>query len=138
MLARNVLKDFTNVVTLKTICPPSNSNWIVAWKMVFHPDIMDPEHGEALAARLAIDLCSQYGWGNCIIEGDCLQVIQKLCSMQDDLSFVGNIIEDIKARSFSFDTMSFKFIRRTANLATHLIVREAFSVHKGMDSPSFL
>ncbi|KAL0401624.1 UNVERIFIED_CONTAM: hypothetical protein Slati_4192300 [Sesamum latifolium] len=52
-----------------------HSGRCVAWRKAFHAHILDPEHGEALAARLALDLCIQFGWTSCIIEGDCLSII---------------------------------------------------------------
>ncbi|KAK4426944.1 hypothetical protein Salat_1463200 [Sesamum alatum] len=41
----------------------------------FFAGVKDAEHGEALATRFAVELCVQYGFGSCIVEGDCLFVI---------------------------------------------------------------
>ncbi|KAL0401094.1 UNVERIFIED_CONTAM: hypothetical protein Slati_4139300 [Sesamum latifolium] len=41
----------------------------IAWRTDTLVGVMDPEHGEALAARLALDLGIEQGWRNCLIEG---------------------------------------------------------------------
>ncbi|KAK4412522.1 hypothetical protein Salat_2899300 [Sesamum alatum] len=50
----------------------------VAWRKDFHADITDPEHSEALAARLVVELCRSFSWNSCILEADYLRVVQKL------------------------------------------------------------
>ncbi|KAK4434735.1 hypothetical protein Salat_0636300 [Sesamum alatum] len=50
----------------------------IAWRTAYFSRLSDPARGEALAARLAVDLCLQWKWGKCIIEGDCIEVIRKL------------------------------------------------------------
>ncbi|KAK4384613.1 hypothetical protein Sango_3043000 [Sesamum angolense] len=50
----------------------------LAWRTVIIPNICSPEHEEALAARLAIEVRCHGRWIHCIIEEDCLQVVNKL------------------------------------------------------------
>ncbi|KAK4422048.1 hypothetical protein Salat_2155600 [Sesamum alatum] len=57
-----------------------NEGRCLAWRTIFHPDIRDPEHGEALAACLAMEICADFGWTKCVVEGDCALIIQKLAT----------------------------------------------------------
>ncbi|KAL0423119.1 UNVERIFIED_CONTAM: hypothetical protein Sradi_0846700 [Sesamum radiatum] len=50
----------------------------LAWRTMIISNICSPEHGEALAARLAIEVRCHGRWTYCIIEGDCLQVVNNL------------------------------------------------------------
>ncbi|KAK4420193.1 hypothetical protein Salat_2432200 [Sesamum alatum] len=42
--------------------------------------------GEAAAARTAVELCNHYGWEQCTLEGDGLQIVWKLQAQGEDLS----------------------------------------------------
>ncbi|KAL0361053.1 UNVERIFIED_CONTAM: hypothetical protein Sradi_3789800 [Sesamum radiatum] len=99
---------------------------------------MGPEHGEALAACLALDLGIEQGWRNCLIEGDCLVVIQKLLMVQEDASAVGPIIKDILRLSSFFDTVSYTHVKRSANSAAHCLAKAAFSIQAGGIPPASL
>ncbi|KAL0370615.1 UNVERIFIED_CONTAM: hypothetical protein Sangu_0379600 [Sesamum angustifolium] len=110
----------------------------IAWMTAFHPNISDPEHGEALAARLAVELCCKYGWPRCVVEGDCLQIIQKLRSPNEDLSVVGPIIHVIRSMVSSKSGFYFCFAKRTANMATHVLASSSFSTSEGSEPPHLL
>ncbi|KAL0315227.1 UNVERIFIED_CONTAM: hypothetical protein Scaly_2876400 [Sesamum calycinum] len=110
----------------------------IAWMTAFHPNISDPEHGEALAACLAVELCCKYGWPRCVVEGDCLQIIQKLRSPNEDLSVVGPIIHVIHSMVSSKSGFYFCFAKRTANMATHVLASSSFSTLEGSEPPHLL
>ncbi|KAK4433422.1 hypothetical protein Salat_1104500 [Sesamum alatum] len=132
--ASKFLHDFHNVVSSRPLAAPSPPRWIPprpdeikgvcrAWRKAFFTHIKDPEHGEALAARLAVELCLHYGWGTCVIEGDCLQVIQKIRSTELDSYLVSPIIHDIRSLIPARGSFSFCFTRRLANTAAHHLSR---------------
>ncbi|KAL0288474.1 UNVERIFIED_CONTAM: hypothetical protein Scaly_2729600 [Sesamum calycinum] len=59
-----------------------HSGRCIAWRMAFVPNVANPELGEA--ARLAIEIWRRFQWHNCIIEGDCIQIVHKLNSKETD------------------------------------------------------
>ncbi|KAK4428284.1 hypothetical protein Salat_1128000 [Sesamum alatum] len=67
----------------------------IAWRTTFHPDVRDPEHGEALAARSTMELCVDFGWPKCVVEGDCMSVIQKIVAPLYDMSSTSPVVRDI-------------------------------------------
>lgn len=50
----------------------------ITWWRKLLPGVTDPEVGKACAVRLAVDLCCKFNLEKVQIEGDCMQVIQKL------------------------------------------------------------
>ncbi|KAK4394097.1 hypothetical protein Sango_1880500 [Sesamum angolense] len=103
----------------------------VAWRTNTLLGATDPEHCEALAARLAVDFGIEQGWRNCLIEGDCILVIQKLLMAKEDASAVGPIISDILCLSHFFDSLSYAHVKRTANSAAHYLAKAAFTIQAG-------
>ncbi|KAL0370676.1 UNVERIFIED_CONTAM: putative mitochondrial protein [Sesamum angustifolium] len=59
-----------------------HSGRCIAWRMAFVPNVANPELGET--ARLAIEIWRCFQWHNCIIEGDCIQIVHKLNSKETD------------------------------------------------------
>ncbi|KAK4401145.1 hypothetical protein Sango_1220600 [Sesamum angolense] len=97
-----------------------------------------PEHGEALAARLVVELSLMLGWRSCIIEGDCLQIVQKFQASNKDFSTVGPIIHDIQSLIPSTGILSFNHVRRTANMAAYYLAHLDSSYVQGFKPPSQL
>ncbi|KAL0313944.1 UNVERIFIED_CONTAM: hypothetical protein Sangu_2238800 [Sesamum angustifolium] len=110
----------------------------LAWRSMFIPNICSPEHGEALAARMAIEVRCHGRWTHCIIEGDCLQVVNKLDKKDDDLSLIGCIIADIRSLLPLHLHTSFCFTRRLANQAAHMLAKSAMGSAEGVIPPVFL
>ncbi|KAK4423057.1 hypothetical protein Salat_1888300 [Sesamum alatum] len=110
----------------------------IAWRTSFHNYVCDAEHGETLAARQAVEMCLTYGWNECIIEGDCALIIQKLICKDTDMSSVSAIIHDIQCMCPVEKSLEFRPIRRTTNNAAHLLARAAFSHNEGTSPPLFL
>ncbi|KAL0361038.1 UNVERIFIED_CONTAM: hypothetical protein Sradi_3788300 [Sesamum radiatum] len=84
----------------------------VGWKTTFFEGITDPKCGEALAARTAVEFCHQIKCRNCIVEGNCWQVINKLNSSKVNMC--------------------------SANLVAHALTRQVTSDSKGFHPSVFL
>ncbi|KAK4390485.1 hypothetical protein Sango_2111800 [Sesamum angolense] len=110
----------------------------VAWRTKTLLGATDPEHCKALAARLAVDLGVEQDWRNCLIEGDCILVIQKLLVAKEDASAIGPIISDILRLSHFFDSLSYAHVKRTANSAAHYLVKAAFTIQGGFPPSLFV
>ncbi|KAK4434513.1 hypothetical protein Salat_0614100 [Sesamum alatum] len=80
----------------------------IAWRTSFFNYVCDAEHGEALAARQAVEMC------------------------------LTAIIHDIQCMCTADKHFEFRWVRRTANHAAHLLARAAFSHNKGTSPPLFL
>ncbi|KAL0408314.1 UNVERIFIED_CONTAM: putative ribonuclease H protein [Sesamum radiatum] len=78
---------------------------ILGWHTATILGVTDPEHGEVIAARTAVEFANQMGWRSCVIEGDCLQVIQNVNAVKKDSSPIGSIISDIHILSTTFDSV---------------------------------
>ncbi|KAL0414232.1 UNVERIFIED_CONTAM: hypothetical protein Sradi_1624900 [Sesamum radiatum] len=98
-------------------------------------DISNPEHGKALAARLALELCLQFGSTSCIVEGDYLQVIQNIRSLELDSSSISPTIHDIRSLIPVVGSFSLCFVRRSANMAAHHLSRLDISDQGGSVPP---
>ncbi|KAK4434712.1 hypothetical protein Salat_0634000 [Sesamum alatum] len=110
----------------------------IAWRTTFHPDIGDPEHGEALAARLAMEICVDFGWPKCIVEGDCIFVIQKIVTSREDMSSISPVVQDILRLGHLKNSVSYNWIRRDANSVAHLLVKATASSEERLAPPEFL
>ncbi|KAK4381235.1 hypothetical protein Sango_2987000 [Sesamum angolense] len=106
--------------------------------MAFAPNVANPELGEAMAARLAIEIWRHFQWHNCIIEGDCIQIVHKLNSKETDYSEMGPILHDIRSSLDDFAIFKICFVRRSTNLAAHHLARVALNSQEGTDPPPFL
>ncbi|KAL0409532.1 UNVERIFIED_CONTAM: putative ribonuclease H protein [Sesamum radiatum] len=124
-------------VGLGTIAQDWRGNCLT-WRTMCLPNACSPEHGEAMAARLAMEVRCQGGWTKCIIEGDCLQVVNKLQNKEEDLSVIGCIIADIHRLIPLWGHTSFSFTRRLGNQAAHLLANSTMGSVEGIVPPVFL
>ncbi|GMI85638.1 hypothetical protein like AT4G29090 [Hibiscus trionum] len=85
---------------------------------------VNPEMAEALACRQALRLTRELGFRRAVVEGDSLQIINKLLDGSFDRSSSSSIIHEIKILQGSFDYLSFKHTPRDFNLSAHLLARE--------------
>ncbi|KAL0321165.1 UNVERIFIED_CONTAM: hypothetical protein Sradi_5378000 [Sesamum radiatum] len=115
-----------------------DSGVCLAWQMDFVAGLREAEFGEAIAARMAVELGRRFGWEKCIIEGDCLRVIKKLTTRQHDLSPVEPIIVDIFRNAIGTTHFSFVHVNRIANHAAHTVARHATIREEGIFPPVFL
>ncbi|KAK5773323.1 hypothetical protein PVK06_049629 [Gossypium arboreum] len=88
---------------------------------------------EARACLQAVIMAEEMGFQDVVVEGDALIVIRKLKSPDDDLSNISSLIREIKGRTCRFKSLSFKYIPREANNATHGMAR----VGRQYESPQY-
>lgn len=74
---------------------------------------------EARACLFGIQAVGEAGYDNLIIEGDCLQLIQKLRSSQPLDNFVGLLVQDIQAYARRFSFLSWSYVKRGGNKVAH-------------------
>lgn len=87
-----------------------------------------PKEAEAIAVLEALSWLKSNTMDKCILESDCLQVVQALKSMaSDDISYFDLIISDIKDACNHFSDISIMFSRRSVNRVAHELAREALS-----------
>ncbi|KAK4414957.1 hypothetical protein Salat_2602700 [Sesamum alatum] len=110
----------------------------LAWKSSFHNFVRGAEHGEALAARQAVEMCVLNAWDRCIIEGNCALIIKKLNSKNLDLSSVSSLIYDILCMCPANKTIRFSWVCRTTNNVAHLLARSTSFSHEGTSSPQIM
>ncbi|KAL0292087.1 UNVERIFIED_CONTAM: putative mitochondrial protein [Sesamum calycinum] len=72
---------------------------------------------EALAAREAIHLALRHRWPRVIFEGDNSTLMNKISSVQADLSVISPLVADIRFFSSRIDYVSFSLVRRLGNSA---------------------
>ncbi|KAL0392972.1 UNVERIFIED_CONTAM: hypothetical protein Sradi_2520000 [Sesamum radiatum] len=77
------------------------------------------EVAKALAAWEAIQLAARRGWKSLIIEGDCVVLINKLRTVEGDLSSIGTVIFDILALVPIFSSCHFACVKRKLNSVAH-------------------
>jgi ribonuclease HI len=80
---------------------------------------VEPVVAETLAALQALNLCTERGYQSVIMEGDALQVINLINSVEPCNSGYGHLVEDIRAGSRRVGGIRFQHVRRTANKAAH-------------------
>lgn len=68
----------------------NSSASVVAWRRHIIPSVYNPEFAEAFAARQAVLLATELGYQHVQFEGDCLNIIQALQSVNVDFSAVGS------------------------------------------------
>ncbi|XP_041011337.1 uncharacterized protein LOC121255120 [Juglans microcarpa x Juglans regia] len=88
---------------------------------------VSPFTAEAYAMLMAILFCKDTGVTNIVLEGDSLQVVKQMQKSVKDWSHGGLIIEDVKAIMKSFPGWSIGHIRRDANMAAHLLAKDALN-----------
>ncbi|KAK4402923.1 hypothetical protein Sango_1033000 [Sesamum angolense] len=79
------------------------------------------EMAEALAAREAIHFALRHRWPRVIFEGDSSTLMNKISSVQADLSVISPLVADIRFLSSLIDYVSFSFVRRVGNSAADFL-----------------
>nr|GMD72664.1 uncharacterized protein LOC109162712 [Ipomoea batatas] len=109
---------------------------IEKWQGLYHP-----KAGEAIGIRETLKWVKKMGLDHIQVESDAMLVIQGL-SNNACISSFDLVLDDIREKARNFSSVSFSFVKRSANTAAHLLAREAvFSadcrewIH---DPPSFL
>jgi ribonuclease HI len=89
----------------------------------YHEEVRTPEIAEALALRRAINLAKDEGFTKIIINSDCLSVVNRVISEEEDRSLCGPVIHDIRRMVASFSTCSIKHVSRLLNVAAHTLAK---------------
>ncbi|KAH1056339.1 hypothetical protein J1N35_034404 [Gossypium stocksii] len=84
-------------------------------------DVADAVVAEAKACERAILFMVEMGWRRIILEGDPLTIIKKLALEEEDRSLIRPIINNICALGKRFESVSYQFVPRTVNCATHTL-----------------
>ncbi|KAL0349669.1 UNVERIFIED_CONTAM: hypothetical protein Sradi_4116100 [Sesamum radiatum] len=79
----------------------------------------DGEMAEAVALREAVQLATRKGWRSVIFEGDCANLIKKLCAPGRDFSSIEPIIVDIHVLASQFLACCFSLVKRSGNVLPH-------------------
>ncbi|KAA3482606.1 reverse transcriptase [Gossypium australe] len=87
-------------------------------------NISDPVMAEARACLQAIIMAKEMGFQEFCVEGDALTTIRKLNSTEEDKFGNSSLIKEIKGKIPNFRRLSFKYIPREANKATHRMAIE--------------
>ena len=89
---------------------------------------LDPLLAEALSCREALSWIKDLGLRDVCVESDALLLITALRGTSDDFSYFGLIVQDCKRLASDLLNCSFRFVRRSANQATHVLARAADSM----------
>ncbi|EPS73861.1 hypothetical protein M569_00896, partial [Genlisea aurea] len=85
---------------------------------------LDPEAGEALAARKILELALAMGFTRVIVEGDCLTVLQALADQAVTLfASLGNVLQDSLRLMEQFEACRLSHTRRQFNAAAHHLAK---------------
>jgi ribonuclease HI len=87
------------------------------------PGFPTPELAEGFAIRRAVSVLRELGFHKCVLESDCLSMIQRINSSVQDRSLVGIVVHDIKVLAKGFISCSFKHVNRSLNVAAHILAR---------------
>jgi hypothetical protein len=82
-----------------------------------------PEIAEALALRGAVAITRDKGFDKAIFASDCLSLIQRLHSLNQDRSQVGILVKDIRSMVAGFSTAIFRHVHHSVNEAAHILAR---------------
>ena len=89
------------------------------------PAVTESEEEEVLACRKALEFAVEAGFSELVIEGDNINVMQSITSPQINLSWLGNIYDDICCITGGLWHIEIKSIQRSANRDAHSLARYA-------------
>ncbi|XVF24499.1 hypothetical protein REPUB_Repub13aG0133400 [Reevesia pubescens] len=108
----------------------------------FNEGIYDPLVTEAYAAVKALIFAAEIGCRNIILEGDALQIINRLNNTDEDTSYIGHLILEGKTRLGQLGNNTAIHARKEANLVAHLLAKSALVSKTALywidDVPDFL
>ena len=85
------------------------------------------EHVECLAFLTALEFARDFGISHFLLEGDALNIVQRINSNEPDLSLIGNLIHGIRAMLHTFDFVKVSHVRRTNNVPAHIMSKLSLS-----------
>ncbi|XP_042979954.1 uncharacterized protein LOC122310138 [Carya illinoinensis] len=92
------------------------------------PNVVHPTLAECLALWKAIEVCKDLAFSKVILEGDAEAVIKKVNNVEEDLSWMGHIIEDVKIVVKGRKDWKVRFIPREGNNVAHLLAKHALTL----------
>ncbi|KAL0449428.1 UNVERIFIED_CONTAM: hypothetical protein Slati_1499200 [Sesamum latifolium] len=98
---------------------------ILAWFSYELQRTVDGETAEALTARETADLAKKFGWNNVRIEGDCVNLINKLKSPDMDYSASEPLVQVTKLALASTFVIPFSHVSRDLNNIAHKLATRA-------------
>jgi ribonuclease HI len=90
----------------------------------FFDCVADAETAELLACKRGLLLAKTLQVKKVVVESDCSNAVTKLKGVDQDRSFYGPLVEEIKSILQSFEEVIVRSLRRTANGAAHLLAKE--------------
>ncbi|XP_071724485.1 uncharacterized protein [Rutidosis leptorrhynchoides] len=84
----------------------------------------DSYHAEAIAVWRAISWAASMGIQSVVVEGDCLLLIDELCSSSASATSTGYLVDKIKAGTVSFLLCSFSFVKQSGNELAHGLAKQ--------------
>jgi ribonuclease HI len=87
------------------------------------PHVADAEGAELLACRRGLRLAHEAQVQRLVLETDNVRIVAKLQKVDQDRSFYGPLVEEIKNLLRGFDVSSVRAVRRSANEVAHIIAK---------------
>ena len=87
-----------------------------------------PDEVEALAALKAVALARDLGFRKAILEGDSLNLIKALKSIEDSLSLASLLVDDVKRVASSFERLVYSHVKRNSNRVAHSLAKNALHI----------
>ncbi|XP_057794033.1 uncharacterized protein LOC131010509 [Salvia miltiorrhiza] len=115
-------------------------NGLLGVRWGFTPGVFTAEEGEARAILESLQLCEEKGRGDAILETDCQTLYWKLINREEDLSTLGDTLNEIFLRTDSMQQISWSWTSRANTfvvdrLAKHaLCLRSRFTSSDGFPS----
>lgn len=85
-------------------------------------NLSEPLHAESCALLKAIELSERFGMGKVILETDCINLKQAVCSNESDRAVLGTLFREAKYRlSLGFIEYRVEFAPRNCNTLVHVL-----------------
>ncbi|KAK5784472.1 hypothetical protein PVK06_038996 [Gossypium arboreum] len=88
-----------------------------------HFGVTDAFIAEAQVCKQIMTFAQKLRFRSIPVEGNSLIVMKKLNNTDSDRSVLGLIIQDIKRKVRGFNSVTFRFVARSANTTTHVLAR---------------
>ena len=82
---------------------------------------------EALACQRAVQFALEIGLNQVVVEGDSVTVIEALKNDTGQFASYGNILDDIRFQSTSFQYVEFSYTSRVCNSVANALAKKANS-----------
>ncbi|KAL3507666.1 hypothetical protein ACH5RR_033048 [Cinchona calisaya] len=84
------------------------------------PGAIDAEYTESLAFVMGLKFAKDFGISHCILEGDAVNVVNRINSKKPDLSVSGSVMEGIRNMLSEFTMVNLTYVKRQCNSTAHL------------------